>query len=554
MKPVTLNPKKSPHLITGGNILLASLFLGLVSCKSDQKPTEDEDESITKAAESSDYFENKVFDDEPEVIFAESDFQKSTNDTERVVEAIKRAASEDADGGVVILRGSEDGKNSRYRLGRIDLPSNIRVEVDPDVVLEMESKTEPFLFSAGRSPSVKELIPEPVRNVEITSTHDTERFTIDAKTNKPLDYTGGGTKENGSSRTRAIPVALFFVENFSVSNIKVQDNHTESVAIQMYPDTNYQDGAYAIRAEEKDRSGDVFLDGPGGKPLPTNDEGQFIDADGNVIPNRDAIQRNPAWGRTARKGTVENILAINSHTGYGAVQVYGGDWIKIHNIESINGVGVRLEAGNGTESDNVNRSGPHHASMNNIEISDVTIREGFTGIWLKAHGKINKNILVHNVTAIDSGSAILVDKGTFGKDTRDFIQGRFENTRVTGDITLERTGKDAEVGYLTTFFIAPSEREKIKDANGDGKISSADLPRNLSGHRWYLIQPTSPILAMSQMSESEIGDTSEREGYFAIDYSEANIIGKNLLRPEDILYREDMYLPNGRPATGFINK
>ncbi|CAA6679658.1 MULTISPECIES: hypothetical protein [unclassified Lentimonas] len=506
------------------------------------------------SAEMVGFFENKVFDDAPEVLHAATDFTASTNDTERLTAALNRASQEDADGGVVILRGSDYGENKRYRVGRVDFPSNVRLEVDPDVTIEMESKSEPFLFSVGRSPSVRDLIPERVRNVEITSTHPTERFTIDARTNKPLDYTGGGTRNDGSSRTRAIPIALFYVENFSVSNVRVEDNFTVSVAVQLYPDTNYMDGAYAIRSKGKDRTKDVFLDGPNGEPLPMNNQGQFVDDRGQVISDRDAIVRNDTWGRTPIKGTIRNILAIHSHTGYGAVQVYGGDWVEIDTIESVHGIGVRLEAGNGTDGDNMNRAGPYNASANHIKISNVTIREGFTGVWLKTHGKINRNVLVHNVTAIDSGSAILIDKGTFNRDCRDFIRGRYENAKITGDISLKRTGKKADVGFLTTFYIAPSERDSLKDTTGDGRISAADLPRSPSGHRWYLIEPVVPVLAMSQMSASEVGDPSESEGFYAIDFSQANITGENLLRPEMILYREDMTYPNGNQATNFILK
>ena len=81
-------------------------------------------------------------------------------------------------------------------------------------------------------------------------------------------------------------------------------------------------------------------------PMPTNEYGDFIDELGNIIPDMFAIQRNPTYARTPVKGSIRNITATHAHTGYGVVQVYGGDWIEIDNIEAYNGIGVRVEAGN----------------------------------------------------------------------------------------------------------------------------------------------------------------------------------------------------------------
>ncbi|WP_111977770.1 hypothetical protein [Algibacillus agarilyticus] len=514
----------------------------------------------TLPSNSHQFFENKVFDDKPHILFAQEKYTTKVNDTKRLQQALNKASKE-FQGGVVILRPAKKSINKRFRLDRIDVPSNIRLEIDPSVTLEMMGNLKKgkqkgrFLFLVGRSKSLKKLMKHYIENVEIRSTDPYRNFTIDSKTNMPIVYNQGGTAETGVNTTRSIPVGFFYAKNFAISNVTIIDNHTESVSVQMYPDTDYQDGAYAKRG--KKRSDDVFLDGKRGKPLKQNAEGEFIDKQGKVIPDMFAIQRNPTYGRTPIKGSIKNIKALNSHTGYGVVQAYGADWVEIRNIEAFNGIAVRIEAGNGAPNDNVNRCGPYNSSINNIEISDVKVTNGFTGVWLKAHSKIIKNISVHNILAIDSATALLVEKGTLCRECRDLTRGWMENVKITGDIILKRTIKDkavAEVGLIATNFLAPSERAKLIDKNKDGKINWLDLPRNKSGKRWYLIQPTAPVLANSQLSATEIGDQSDKEGFFAVDYSKANIQGINLLRPEKILYRNDMYFPDGKHAKKTINK
>ncbi len=533
--------------------------------------------AVSASAMNVGYFENKVFDDEPETLHANNNFNQRTNDTLRLQGALNRASRE-SDGGIVRLSASRNNNNKRFSLARITVPSNIRLEIDPDVILEMRGVRETsninktFLFTLGRSNSVNNLSAKAAENIEITSTHPHKRFTIDSKKNMPLIYGfqaggngnggSGNTFETGVSRTRSIPVGVFYAKNFSISNLSIIDNHTESVGVQLYPDTDYKDGAYA-RRHATNRSLDVFLDGPpsniNSQPLRMNDNKEFIDSSGNVIPDMFAIKRNPNWGRTPIKGTITNIRIKNAHTGYGAVQIYGGDWININNIQTINGIGVRLESGNGTSNDNSNRAGPHFSSINNIKISNIKVTNGFTGVWIEPHSKLMNKISIRNINAIDSGSALLIAKGTLCRTCRDLTRGRVNNISITGEIILRQTQYNnpiAEVGYLATFFLTLADRRNI--ANNAGKtirtISIKDIPRNLSGSRWYLIEPVAPVLALSQLSRTTIGDQSEKEGFFPVDYSRATITNIGLTHNKKILYREDMRKPNGNVATGTIYK
>ncbi|MBU3017973.1 hypothetical protein KO519_09770 [Paraglaciecola agarilytica] len=559
------------------------------------------------------FFENQVFDDNPEELIAESEFTDTVNDTARLKSALNKARKE-TDGGVVVLRANGNGQN-RFSLAHIAVPSNVRIEVEPSVVLEMrgikedlyptskndhKNKNKPnrqFLFSFGRSNGPGNLLADRVENVEVRSTVPGEKFSIDATSNMPHNYgyMNGGNGNGVVNLTRAIPIGLFYVKNFAISDINIEDNHTESVAVQMFADADYKDGAFAYRfgpqpifLEEryvKNPEGSPNLNKPMNPlniPLATNDKGDFIDDSGDVIPDMFAIKRNPTYGRTPVKGSIKNIKASHAHTGYGVVQVYGGDWIEIDNIEAFNGIGVRVEAGNGTDNDNFNRSGPYFSSMNKIAISNVKVTNGFTGVWLKPHSKIMKDISVENIEAIDSGTALLVGKGSFNCKARcrDLTRGRINNLVIKGDITLRQTVFDApvaEVGNNITYLITDAHRRYLANLHGKTveQLTRSDLQQkkvvgqqtpeqlaaltpddfdNPSGTRWYKIFPTAPVLALSMLSKTEVGNQSAKEGFYPVDFSQANILSDGL--PEDtlILYRGDMRNPNGTTATDFIYK
>lgn len=557
------------------------------------------------------FFENVVFDEEPYELFAESEFADIVNDTARLKTALNLARRE-TDGGVVILRANPNGQN-RFSLSHIAVPSNVRIEVEPSVILEMRgikedlyptSQNEPkninkpnrqFLFSFGRSNGPGNLLDQRVENVEVRSTVPGQKFTIDATTNMPHNYgyMDGGNGNGVVNLTRAIPVGLFYVKNFAISDINIEDNHTESVAVQMFADADYKDGAYAWRFGSKpiflenryvkdNPDGTNRLEGSSNVPLKTDANANFLNDHAEIIADMFAIKRNPTYGRTPVKGSIKNIKASHSHTGYGVVQVYGGDWIEIDNIEAFNGIGVRLEAGNGTDNDNFNRSGPYLSSMNKINISNVKVTNGFTGVWLKPHAKIMKDITVENIEAIDTGTAILVGKGSFACKTscRDLTRGRINNLVIKGNISLIQTVFDApvaEVGNNITYLITDTNRQYLANLKGKtvDQLTRGDLQQktvtglqtpeqlaaltpadfdNPSGTRWYKIFPTAPVLALSMMSKDEVGDESAKVGFYPADFTQANITSSGLPENTLILYRSDMREPNGAPATDFINK
>jgi hypothetical protein len=151
---------------------------------------------------------------------------------------------------------------------------------------------------------------------------------------------------------------------------------------------------------------------------------------------------------------------------------------------------------------------------------------------------------------------------------------------IKGDISLTQTVFDkpvAEAGNIITYLINDTNRQYLADVFGKtpSELSRSDLqvkkiardqtPEELaqltadsfdnpSGTRWYTIFPTAPVLALSMLSETEVGNESSKVGYYPVDLSQADITTNGLPDETLILYRSNMRLPNGTPATDFINR
>ncbi|MDR9829562.1 hypothetical protein RCJ22_28650 [Vibrio sp. FNV 38] len=570
------------------------------------------------------FFENTIAQDAPvRSIVAESTFDNDADYVSDITKGVNASIRwlSNKGGGIFKILPNDNGQ-SRIALGEVTLLSNVRIEVHPDITIEMAPtyKTQKTpdgnelevirstLFQIGKSKGPNNLLSERVENVAVTSMviegREDDQFTVDARTSMPFNYgkMSGGNGDGIVNLTRAVVVTINYAKNFKVANINMLDNHTESVAVQMFSDPDYQDGAYANRhgspviylQNRYDKEGN-------NEPLETIDDdpkSNFVNDNGSTLPDMFAIKRNPTYGRTPIKGTITNVRSENAHTGYGVVQVYGGDWISIENIHAINGIGVRVEAGNGTDRDNFNRSGPYFTSANRIKIKNVVVENGFTGVWLKTHAKVMKDLYVENVTAIDSGSAILVGKGSFGCETdcRDLTRGRINGLTIKGNIKLEQTVYDkpvAEIGRLATFFTTPFHSEYLAymhnldstDALGREHLKVKNVDVNMpedewqyltpndfdvpSGTRWYTIFPTAPVLLPAQMAMNDTGLQSTDKGFFPVDMSKANLniknvqckgynAGVNILNgpkcTAKVMYRSEMHDPNGSAANDMIDK
>ncbi|WP_353827679.1 glycosyl hydrolase family 28-related protein [Agromyces sp. SYSU T0242] len=427
-------------------------------------------------------FTNYVHDDEPTLV--------GPGDDTAAIQAAIDAASEETTGGVVRFAAGH------YELGMLLLRSNTRLEIDPDAVLKM---TDDVLFNAGRGTTAAESgRVSTVVNVEVTSTKNTQKFTIDMSHKKPNDP--------------AAAFLLAMVRNFAISNFSVQDNYTLLPSVFMVPDSDTFVGA------------------------------QLVD---------DVPVRNLSFDRCPDYGVVQNAESFHTHTGYGLSQVFCGSHLNLRDLYAEGGVTLRLEPGSGP--DHLNRAGPDVGAMHDIEVSDLTNRGGFTTLYIKPHSKEIRNVRVHNLTGIDSGFTLMVDIGSADLDDPLFGRGHYSDTVVTGNISLKKTVKEevSHIGFMGTYFVADSVLEKVDRL--------ADFGKDPSGNRWYVTDVIAPVLLASEQSADEVGPYEK--GRYQIDLSGANITSNHLPRDDNepkrdqrILYRSDARNLDGSPATDVIEK
>ncbi|MDC0738911.1 hypothetical protein N6L24_11530 [Cognatishimia sp. SS12] len=406
------------------------------------------------------YFRNMVYDAEPAILPAGTDTA--------TLQAALDAASTEINGGVVRLEAGD------YELGTVHLRSNTRLEIDPGATIKMQDIA---LFVAGRGLTATTAgRAEQVINFEVTSTHPTEQFTIDASHKKAKSHNG--------------PFLIASAKNFAISNAKVLDNYTILSQVFLIADSDTEVGAKEI--------------------------------DGEIV-------RNISFDRCPEFGVVQNIEGHKQHTGYGTVQVFCGENLYLADITGYGGVTLRLEPGSGP--DHLNKSGKYIGAMRDIKVENITNVEGFTALYLKPHSKEIYNVEAKDIYGIDSGFALMVDYGNQNPDDPYFGRGHFHNTKVSGEISLKKTkdGENSRVGRMALFYIADETRA--------GRHEWEMYTPDPSGGRWKTSDVVVPVLLASEMTAEDVGDW--HQGLYKIDLSEANISGENLIRDELILYRGD---------------
>lgn len=599
-----------PHKFQKILILMAAALSTACGPKKEESKTPAIQTEVIETQTQNKFFEDRVYDSEPTQLYPDPNWTEVSDDTARLQEALNAAALEDYDGGVVILNSDKAGSKNFYRIGRVDIPSNIRIEIDPDVtiILSADPLVAPgkpkrkakgtfdrnrLLFAIGNTPK---FLPDGtsrapgtgprIENVEIRSTVPGKQYTIDLAKEFPVEYWFRPTtfskpdhqveiREDGQNEVWAAFVSIGYVHNFRIADAQVLDNDTVLPAVYIYPDSDMKMGSLQFEdprpADNRDKS---LLDAEG---MPIK-HGDLIDRDGTLLKDNEAVIRNWSWGRTASKGTVENIWAYDAHTGYGLVQLFAGEDIELRNLHGEGGITVRLEPGSG--SDRMNRSGTERGRIANVEIENISNTRGFTALWMNPHGKHNRNIKAKDIRAYDSGSTILIQKSSICNDCRDLERGYFQNVQLSGEVLLEKTTEDpvAEIGYYSTYFIHPDVKAKVADRTGndsaghatlkpDGRITPIDMPNPAEGRRWFLTEAIVPIMALSQLSEDNIGRIDEdgdgvpdtdvdRSDFFAVDYTNVNIVRRgNIRRPENIVYRNDAIgFENGKRDMNLINR
>jgi hypothetical protein len=373
-----------------------------------------------------------------------------------------------------------------YKLGTMKInKSNTRVEVDPGAVFNMTSNA---LFdirpAAVTSPRIE--------NIELASTGP-GRFTINT---------------NGDKGTDKRPVRITNVKNFAVSGIQINGNYEGQPFVVLHA---YQDGS----------PGTILRDGK--------------------------QTYNPIFGLVPTYGVVQNVGATGIHGGYATLQFFAGNNVLVRDIDGENGVTVRLEPGSGNDTDNHSLAGPELGALHDIALVNIHNKNGFAAVYLKPHAKVNRDITLENISAINSGFAIHADIAKFKADDKVTVthqgqkydvhrdRGWFENVKLLGDITLTQHGTEKSAWFAISdlWYIDYNKRD------GSGRYS--DYAPNIDGSK-RVSTPIAPVLMISHEYRTD-SEFSKERGNFTLDYSAATINSIGFTHPlatdGGILYRED---------------
>ncbi len=156
------------------------------------------------------------------------------------------------------------------------------------------------------------------------------------------------------------------------------------------------------------------------------------------------------------QGIVKNILLINSHVGYGVIQIQAGKSILCKNLEGIGGVTMRVETGSGeTGKENV-------LTVDDIVGRNIKIKDGDAAFNVSPHRVDQGRVDVEGITAVNSTFAVQIAGGF--KDRKeggvDNI-GTFDSRSYIGDITVTG-GKGAQVKSKDFIYFNCEERKEME--------------------------------------------------------------------------------------------
>ncbi|MCW2119043.1 hypothetical protein [Flavobacterium sp. 7A] len=158
----------------------------------------------------------------------------------------------------------------------------------------------------------------------------------------------------------------------------------------------------------------------------------------------------------AFQGIVKNILLINSHVGYGVIQIQAGKSILCKNLEGVGGVTMRVETGSGeTGKENV-------LTVDDIVGRNIKIKDGDAAVNVSPHRVDQGRVDVEGIIAVNSSFAVQIaggfkDKKETGVDNI----GTFDSRSYIGDITVTG-GKGAQVKSKDFIYFDCIERKEME--------------------------------------------------------------------------------------------
>lgn len=404
-------------------------------------------------------------------------------------------------GGGVLRFTAPNGNNTTYTLGEIILKSNIRIEVEDNVIFKIDkSGNNHTLFNLGRNTRTNQA---KIENIEIIGAGDKQNqwFTIDVR--------------NFGILEKAAPFKIGYVKNFALSRFFVKDNFTNIPSVFMVADSKY------ISASE-------------GYDLNT-------------------------FGRIPEFGVVKSAKATNIATGYALVQLFSGRNIMLEKLFGKKGITVRLEPGSGKGNDDLNKvTNRKTGNIANIRLVNISNNDGFTSLFLKPHAKLCENVTAINIRAKNSLSALYVAAASLTPQSR---RGNFKNTSIK-NISFKQDKRNQEGVYLADTgleglsYALPSYRNLLQTKRNNTSPKPPILTlveKDASQQRWTTY-PIAAVIMTSALSKNNTGNLNQ--GRFRVSIpNEADIKTSGFFDGKKVVYRnEAINLVDSTPNTDLINK
>lgn len=156
------------------------------------------------------------------------------------------------------------------------------------------------------------------------------------------------------------------------------------------------------------------------------------------------------------QGIIKNVLLLNSHVGYGVIQIQAGKTILCKNLEGIGGVTLRVETGSAeTVQFNIK-------TVDDIVGRNISIKNGDAAVTLCPHRVNQGRVDVEGVQAINSTFAVqlaggFLDRKKNGVDNK----GTFDSQSYVGNIIVTG-GKGAQVKSKDFIYFDCEERKEME--------------------------------------------------------------------------------------------
>ena len=247
-----------------------------------------------------------------------------------------------------------------YRLENVVFPSNVRMEVDAGAVIEVVKGGDgtAFLWQDG------------VTNVSLVGVGSSTAgkpdaaggWNVDGSFTFDLDpaQTGTGADARGLS--------VLWAKDFLVQNVVIRQGSSCASCGTEFPNSN--SAGITLRSQ------------------PGSSEARPL------IP---------------RRGTLENVYAVNAPPGYGPVQFGSGVGIRVDGMYSQGGTALRLET---------DAQKGRYSILDRLTARRIECSGGNAAVSLSPHDQINGAVRIHGVTAVGCAYGVKVRDGCRGRVRR----------------------------------------------------------------------------------------------------------------------------------------